>query len=81
MRNKRRWADLDQSQQIAIAAGAAVELVLTAAAVLDLSRRPAGTIRGGSKLLWLLAFVVQPFGPLAYFSLGRLPESGEEPAG
>ena len=79
MRTKRRWADLDQSQQIAIAAGAVAELVLTAAAVLDLRRRPASAIRGG-KVLWLLAFVVQPFGPLAYFSLGRRPGSGEDPA-
>jgi hypothetical protein len=81
MRMKRRWADLDQGQQAAIVAGAVAELVLTAAAVLDLSRRPTATIRGGSKLLWLLAFVVQPFGPLAYFSLGRLPDSGDDAAG
>ena len=80
MRKKRRWADLDQGQQIAIAVGAVAELVLTTAAVLDLRRRRTSTIRGGSKLLWLLAFVVQPFGPLAYFTLGRRPGSGEEPA-
>ena len=77
MRQKMRWADLDQNQQTAIAVGAVVELVLTAAAVLDLRRRPSSGVRG-NKLLWLLAFVVQPFGPLAYFSLGRRRPSGDD---
>jgi hypothetical protein len=48
----------------------AVEVVATTAAVVDLARRPRDEVRG-PKALWWPAFVVQPFGPLAYLLLGR----------
>jgi hypothetical protein len=67
---KRQWSDLSTGQQRAIIVSAAVEVVLTTVAVSDLVRRPASQVRG-PKMLWLLSFVVQPFGPLAYFSVGR----------
>lgn len=73
MRNTVRWSDLTQLQKALIVAGAGAELALTAAALHDLSRRAPGTVRG-SRLLWVLAFVVQPFGPLAYFAFGRAAE-------
>ncbi len=69
-RQKKQWSDLTPSQQKAIAAGAAVEVVLTAWALRDLARRPASEIRG-RKWQWVLALVVQPFGPLGYLIAGR----------
>jgi hypothetical protein len=67
---KRRWSDLTTGQQRAIIVGGAVEVVVTAVALRDLARRPSAQVRG-SKAGWVLAFVVQPFGPLAYFAFGR----------
>jgi hypothetical protein len=69
---KSRWSDLSTGQKRSIVAGAAIEVVVTAAAVCDLYRRPRELVRG-SRALWLLSFVVQPFGPMAYFVLGRRP--------
>jgi hypothetical protein len=47
-----------------------LELGLMAAALVDLSRRE--RVRGGNKLIWVLAIVlVNLFGPLAYFLFGR----------
>ena len=51
-------------------AGAAVEIVLTTTALVDLARRPADQVRG-SKALWALGCFVQPVGPVAYLALGR----------
>jgi hypothetical protein len=69
-REKKKWSDLTPTQQKAIIAGGAVELVLTAVALRDLARRPAAKVRG-RKSLWVLSFVVQPFGPIAYLLRGR----------
>jgi len=69
-RNKKKWSDLTPAQQRAIKVGGALEVVLTALALRDLASRPADQVRG-SKALWAIAFVVQPFGPLAYFAAGR----------
>jgi hypothetical protein len=70
MASKRGWRDLTATQQKAVVAGAAVEAVLTVTVLRDLARRPGGEVRG-PKLLWVLACVVQPFGPLAYLAFGR----------
>jgi hypothetical protein len=67
---RKKWSDLTQSQKRAVYVGGTVETVLTAAALRDLASRPAEEIRG-SKLAWVLAFFVQPFGPIAYFVAGR----------
>jgi len=67
---KRTWSDLTQAQRRAVYLGGAVESVLTIAALRDLARRPAGGVRG-PKAAWVLACAVQPFGPLAYFAVGR----------
>lgn len=50
--------------------GGAVEAVITVAALRDLAKRPAEELRG-SKPAWLVAFFVQPFGPIAYFWAAR----------
>lgn len=61
---------MSTGQRAAIVAGAAVEIVLTTTALVDLARRPAAQVRG-SKALWALGCVVQPVGPVAYLALGR----------
>jgi hypothetical protein len=70
MASKKSWSDLSRTQRRLIVAAGAAEAVLTAAAVRDLARRPASRVRG-PKPLWLVSFVVQPVGPLAYLALGR----------
>ena len=72
MASKKQWSDLTPTQQGLILASAAVELALTAAAIIDLARRPADQVRG-PKPLWLLGCIIQPLGPLAYLALGRRP--------
>lgn len=72
MASTRQWSDLTLTQQGLILASGAVELALTAAALIDLARRPPDQIRG-PKPLWVLGCIVQPVGPLAYFALGRRP--------
>lgn len=67
---KKEWADLTVGQRRAIVVAGAAEATLTAAALWDLAHRPAGSVRG-PKALWVLAFLVQPVGPLAYFAKGR----------
>lgn len=69
-RAKRKWSELTPPQQKALVAGAAVEVVLTAVALRDLAKRSSGQVRG-SKRLWALSFVVQPFGPVVYLLRGR----------
>ncbi|MCW2794046.1 MAG: hypothetical protein JWO76_3144 [Nocardioides sp.] len=64
------WSDLTATQQRAICAAGAAEVVVTSLALRDLVRRPTREIRG-PKAVWVLAFLVQPVGPIAYFALGR----------
>jgi hypothetical protein len=72
MASNTRWSDLTNTQQLLIIGMGAVELVLTAAALVDLARRPADQVRG-PKPLWVLGCLVQPVGPLAYLVLGKRP--------
>ena len=69
-RQKKRWSDLSPGQRTAIVLGATAELVMTTIALRDLARRPANQVRGW-KPLWVVAFVVQPIGPVVYFLVGR----------
>ena len=64
------WSELTPLQRRAIVAGGALEAVITAAALRDLARRPSAELRG-PKAAWVVAFFVQPFGPLAYFAASR----------
>jgi len=70
MLQKKRWSDLSPAAKTAIVVGGALEVVLTTVALRDLVRRPRGDVRG-PKALWVLGFVVQPFGPLLYLGVGR----------
>jgi hypothetical protein len=73
-KQKKTWNDFTPGQQAAIVAAAAVEVVLTTVALLDLARRPAAMVRG-PKPLWIVGCVVQPVGPIAYLALGRRSRS------
>ena len=68
---KRKWSELSPVQQKAITVAGVVEVVATTAMLIDLARRPASQVRG-SKALWRTLSVVQPVGPLAYFTVGRV---------
>jgi Phospholipase_D-nuclease N-terminal len=72
MATTKRWSDLTGTQQRIIVVVAALELAVTASALIDLARRPAQQLRG-PKQLWLLGCFVQPVGPIAYLALGRRP--------
>jgi hypothetical protein len=67
---RKRWTDFSSRERSAILGLAAVELVTTTVAVVDLVRRPAERVRG-PKALWCAASAVQPFGPVAYLLFGR----------
>ncbi|WP_107773707.1 PLD nuclease N-terminal domain-containing protein [Nocardioides sediminis] len=66
----KKWSELSSSQKRAITVVGAVEAIMTLAAWRDLARRPDDGVRG-PKWAWAGAVLVQPFGPPAYFTLGR----------
>jgi hypothetical protein len=72
MANKKRWSDLTGRQRAVILVAASVELALTSTALVDIIRRPAAQVRG-PKALWVVGFVIQPVGPIAYLVRGRRP--------
>jgi hypothetical protein len=79
---QKQWKDYTKAQRTAIIGAATIQLTLMAAAQIDITRRPAGEIRG-SKLLWRILTLVNFIGPLAYFAFGRkrpatTPEDSEE---
>lgn len=67
---KKTWSDLTATQHRLVYLAAAAEAVVTATALRDLARRPAGAVRG-SRGAWVLGFLFQPVGPLAYLAFGR----------
>lgn len=67
---KQTWSDLTTLQKRAIVVGGALEAVMTLAALRDLASRRGDEVRG-PKAVWVLAFAVQPVGPIAYFATGR----------
>lgn len=71
MAANRKWSELAPAQKAAIVGLGAVEVALTATAAVDLWRRPGYQVRG-PKLLWAAALVIQPVGPIAYLTVGRL---------
>lgn len=70
MDRAKRWSDLSGGQRRSIVAAGAVQVLLAAAALADLRRRPGDQVRG-SKKLWAAATMVNFVGPLAYFLFGR----------
>lgn len=68
---RKQWKDLNQTQRSLVVVAGSVEVVLTALALRDLARRPAAEIRG-HKGWWALGCFVQPVGPVAYLTWGRV---------
>ncbi|WP_127508089.1 PLDc N-terminal domain-containing protein [Actinoplanes solisilvae] len=66
----RTWQELEPRQRSALAWLAAVELVCTAVAAVDLARRPSSRIRG-PKAAWWPAIFIQPIGAPVYLIWGR----------
>ncbi len=64
---KRRFTPRQRAVIVSLALS---EFGLKIAAARDIQRRPAWEIRG-TKWLWRLALLVNTFGPLGYFLLGR----------
>ena len=70
MAGKKKWSDLSTRQQTLVVAGAAVQIGLLGAALLDLSKRRPGEVNG-PKAAWVAASFVNFVGPIAYFAFGR----------
>jgi hypothetical protein len=72
---KKTWAELPPPAKFGTIVAAAVQLSLLIAAQRDISRRPAGEIRG-SKALWRAVTLINFIGPGSYFTFGvrRHPE-------
>jgi hypothetical protein len=73
MARKKKWNELSPRVRRLVVTGATIEGALKIAALVDLVRRPADTVRG-SKRVWAAAIVlVNSFGavPIAYFARGR----------
>jgi hypothetical protein len=66
----KQWQDLTDAQKRRIVIMGALQLVLLAAALIDIRRRPADAING-SKRLWTMVVFVNFIGPIAYFLFGR----------
>ena len=72
---RKKWSELGTGGRALIVVLGAVELVLLAAALIDIRRRPADRITGPKRLWRALAFV-NIVGPLSYFVVGRRKVAG-----
>jgi EmrB/QacA subfamily drug resistance transporter len=79
---RRRFSELSPPARFAVVVLGAIQIALFVAANRDISRRPAGQIRG-SKAKWRAICLLNTVGPLSYFRWGRLPpaELSSCPAG
>jgi len=69
----KQWSDLSPRTRRLLIAGAVIETMLKAVALVDLKRRPASEVRG-PKWAWIPVLTVVNSlgcGPLAYFAFGR----------
>ena len=66
----KQWNDLTDTQKRGIVLLGALQLVLLAAALIDIRRRNADAING-SKRLWTALVFINFIGPIAYFLFGR----------
>jgi hypothetical protein len=67
---KKKWSELSPRNRKLITVMGVVEVVLLAAALFDIKRRPAEQVRG-PKWMWSSLAFVNIVGPLAYFAFGR----------
>jgi len=66
----KQWQDFTDRQKRGIVVLGVLQLMLLAAALIDIRRRPAEEING-SKRLWTMVVFINGIGPIAYFLLGR----------
>lgn len=66
----RSWSQLGPLAKVGVFVLAIFQIGLLAAALVDMSRRPADRIRG-PKVLWFPVAFVNFIGPVAYFVVGR----------
>ena len=67
---RKKWSERSKVSRALIVITGAVELVLLAAALIDIKRRPADQIKG-SKRMWTGLAFINMVGPIAYFVFGR----------
>jgi hypothetical protein len=70
MATKKKWSERGPLSRTLIVVLGVVEVVLLAATLADIRRRPADQIKG-SKRMWSALAFVNIVGPVAYFTLGR----------
>ena len=75
MAARKKWSERSKVSRALIVVTGAVELVLLAAALIDIKRRPADQIKG-SKRMWTALAFVNMVGPIAYFAFGRRRSAG-----
>ena len=66
----KQWQDFTDRQKRGIMVLGVLQLVLLAASLIDIRRRPAEEING-SKRLWTMVVFINGIGPIAYFLFGR----------
>ncbi len=67
---KRRMSELSGPRRALLAMAGTIQVLLLAAAQVDLLRRPASEVRG-PKWVWRTVALVNFVGPLTYFLVGR----------
>ena len=70
MAGKKKWDDLTDTQRAGFGLLGAVQLGLLVAAQIDLTRRTDEQVNG-PKAVWRAVTLINFFGPLAYFAVGR----------
>jgi len=75
MVTRKKWSDLSSRNRGLITVAGVVEVVLLAAALVDIKRRPAEQING-PKWMWSSLAFVNIIGPIAYFVFGRRRQKG-----
>jgi hypothetical protein len=71
---RQKWSELSSRNRRLLAVVGVVEVVLLAATLFDLRRRPAEQIRG-PKWMWKALAFVNIVGPVSYFLVGRRREA------
>jgi bacteriorhodopsin len=75
MYTKKKWSELSGRSRSLIVAVGVVEVILLAATLIDIKRRPADQIKG-SKRMWTALAFINIVGPISYFTFGRRRSAG-----
>jgi hypothetical protein len=67
---KKQWSEMTSAQKTGTAVLVGAQVIMLAAALLNISRRPEDQLNG-SRRLWTVLSFVNFIGPIAYFLLGR----------